>query len=234
MFHGTWQTMSPDLIDIAAIVPVYNNEPTLEELKDRLVQNLSPYGKFLIVLIDDASTDGSRRTMERLALEKDYIKVVYHEKNQGQQFAIRTGLFSTEAKFFVVMDADLQDVPEDIPKMYECLQATASDAVFARRKNFYQQRYRMVTSRIYKFAVYLLSGLPMYTGGFVLFNIAVRDKIRDMNTKGFYIAGLVAKTKLKVSTVNTFRNKRLIGSSSFNFKKRLQMAYANITCLLEK
>lgn len=226
--------MSPDRINIAAIVPVYNSEPTLVELKERLFLNLSSIGTFQIVFVDDASKDGSKRVIEKLSEENDSIKVICHEENQGQQYAIRTGLFATDADHYIVMDADLQDVPEDIPKLYECLMNTSSDAVFARRKNFYQQRYRMVTSRIYKFAVYLLSGLPMYTGGFVLFNKAVRDNIFAMNTKGFYIAGLVAKTKLKISTVDTFRNKRLIGSSSFNFKKRLQMAYANITCLLEK
>jgi len=220
--------------DIAAIIPVYNNQISLIELTTRLIPVLKSFScNYQILFVNDNSIDNSLSILEELSVNIPEVFYINLTKNIGQQQAIRKGLEQVVANHYVTMDADLQDPSETIIDMYKHLLEHRCDAVFARRKNQYQSSIRMLSSRLFKYLMHLMVGLPKGTGGFIIFNRKVCNAILGMNTKRFYLAGLIAKTNLNLSTTKTYRNRRIGDKSAYSLLKRIRVAISNIMCLLE-
>lgn len=220
---------------IAVIIPVYLNEATLEKLAARVVDTLSSLNLcFEIVFINDGSTDGSARTLDSLQKKHTEIHAITQPVNSGQQNAVRLGLKRTNARFFVVMDADLQDPPEAITTLFYALLNTPNEAVFAQRTEQYQNKRRMFSSKAFKWLVRRIVNLPPNTGCFLIMTDSMTSRVLSFETKRFYLPGLVAKSGLPIGTVGIEREYRAAGESSYRFMDRLSVAYSNIRCLMEK
>ena len=115
---------------LSIVIPVYNERDTLEEIF-RLVQ-LTPYDKE-IVAVDDASTDGSRDILARLAQEYENVKVFYHDRNQGKGAALRTGFAQVTGDVVIIQDADLEYRPVDYPALLEPIGQNVADVVYGSR-----------------------------------------------------------------------------------------------------
>jgi len=115
---------------LSIVIPVYNEKDTLEEIF-RLVQ-LTPYDKEIIA-VDDASTDGSREILGRLAQEHENVKAFYHERNQGKGAALRTGFAQVAGEVVIIQDADLEYRPVDYPALLEPIEQNVADVVYGSR-----------------------------------------------------------------------------------------------------
>lgn len=115
---------------LSIVIPVYNEKDTLEEIF-RLVQ-LTPYDKEIIA-VDDASTDGSREILGRLAQEYENVKAFYHERNQGKGAALRTGFAQVAGEVVIIQDADLEYRPVDYPALLEPIEQDVADVVYGSR-----------------------------------------------------------------------------------------------------
>jgi len=115
---------------LSIVIPVYNEKDTLEEIF-RLVQ-LTPYHKEIIA-VDDASTDGSREILGRLAQEYENVKAFYHERNQGKGAALRTGFAQVAGEVVIIQDADLEYRPVDYPALLEPIEQDVADVVYGSR-----------------------------------------------------------------------------------------------------
>lgn len=130
----------PDFITV--ILPVYNNESQLMELTARIDQQfdlLAVRGE--ILLIDDGSMPQVWETILRITASFTRAKGVRFARNFGQHAAIRAGLELGQGSVFVLMDADLENRPEDIPKLYRHLKASPHQIVLARWANSPQKRF---------------------------------------------------------------------------------------------
>jgi len=114
---------------LSIIVPVYNEERTLTIILDRLFE--LPIDKEIIV-IDDASRDGSRDILKALA-DEHKITFLAHDRNRGKGAAIRTGLDHAHGEYTVIQDADLEYDPHDIVRMLDTAVQHNADAVFGDR-----------------------------------------------------------------------------------------------------
>lgn len=114
---------------LSIIVPVYNEERTLPVILGRLLD--IPVDKEIIV-VDDASRDGSPAILRTLADENKII-LLSHEVNRGKGAAIRTGLDHAAGEYTVIQDADLEYNPNDIVRMLETAERQNADAVFGDR-----------------------------------------------------------------------------------------------------
>jgi glycosyltransferase involved in cell wall biosynthesis len=115
---------------LSIVIPIYNELSTLEEIF-RLVQ-ATPYDKEIIA-VDDASTDGSRDILARLAQQYDNVKAFYHERNQGKGAALRTGFAQVTGDVVIIQDADLEYRPVDYPSLLEPIEQNVADVVYGSR-----------------------------------------------------------------------------------------------------
>jgi glycosyltransferase involved in cell wall biosynthesis len=115
---------------LSIVIPIYNEKATLEEIF-QLVQ-ATPYDKEIIA-VDDASTDGSRDILTRLAQQYDNVKAFYHQRNQGKGAALRTGFAQVTGDVVIIQDADLEYRPADYPSLLEPIEQDVADVVYGSR-----------------------------------------------------------------------------------------------------
>jgi phenylacetate-CoA ligase len=159
--------------ELTVLAPCYNEAKNLPELVSRLLnvfEKRAIIGE--IVLVDDASTDDTREVMQKLADEHSNITLVFHSRNGGIAKAWKSGLAAAKGEFVCLIDADLQNLPEDVWRLYREIKFTNADMVQGHRSSI----GRLKDSR------YILSrGLNNFL------NLVFGMKLRD-NKSGFVIA----------------------------------------------
>ena len=114
---------------ISVVVTLYNESASLDELYRRTISSLEGLGQpFEIIFVDDGSTDGSFAELERLHSADDRVRAVRFRRNFGQHPAMHAGLVRAQGDVVVTMDGDLQNAPEDIPKLVAAVEAGADVA----------------------------------------------------------------------------------------------------------
>jgi len=115
---------------LSIVIPVYNENDTLEEIFRRV--QATPYTKEVIV-VDDASIDGSQDILKRLAEEYENVRLSFHERNQGKGAALRTGFAQVTGDVVIIQDADLEYDPIDYPALLDPIQRDLADVVYGSR-----------------------------------------------------------------------------------------------------
>jgi undecaprenyl-phosphate 4-deoxy-4-formamido-L-arabinose transferase len=114
---------------VSLVIPVLNEEATLEEVYRRSTATLEELGKpFEVIVVDDGSRDGTWAVVERLSAEDPRLRAVRFKKNFGQHPAMHAGLVRARGDIVVTMDADLQNVPEDLPRLIAAVEGGADVA----------------------------------------------------------------------------------------------------------
>ena len=127
--------MSDLIPHISVIIPVYGCKIYLHQLYQRLVNALGSITEnFEIIMVDDSSPDGAWKIIQELAAKDDRVRGIYFSRNFGQHIAISAGIDYVRGDWVVVMDADLQDVPEEIVNLYNKAQE-GYEVVLARSVN---------------------------------------------------------------------------------------------------
>jgi len=114
---------------LSVVMPSYNEKETLEEIVKR-VQAANPHDKEIIV-VDDYSTDGSREILK--SLESDTVKVLYHDRNKGKGFALKTGFAEAKGDIIMVQDADLEYDPQEIAELIRPIEDGRADVSYGTR-----------------------------------------------------------------------------------------------------
>ena len=132
---------------LSVVVPVYNEERTLEEIVGRVLA--TPHEKE-VLLVDDGSSDGSRAIIARLVeAHHGVVRSFLHERNSGKGAALQTGFAAVEGDYVVVQDADLEYDPQDYGALLAPLQAGEADIVYGSR---FLGRTERVHFRLHTFA----------------------------------------------------------------------------------
>jgi undecaprenyl-phosphate 4-deoxy-4-formamido-L-arabinose transferase len=114
---------------VSVVVPLYNEAPSVRELYRRTVESLEHAGLgFELIFVDDGSTDTTFTELERLHAADDRVHAVRFKRNFGQHSAMHAGLVRARGEILVTMDGDLQNAPEDLPRLVEAVQAGADVA----------------------------------------------------------------------------------------------------------
>jgi dolichol-phosphate mannosyltransferase len=216
------------------VIPVYRSEETLRELSARIKKVFRSIDyECEVILIDDSSPDNSWKLIEEISESANDFKIIGIQlsKNFGQHNAIFAGLKNAKGDYIVVMDADLQDQPEDIPKMLDYLDSEdAFDLVFAIRGNREDTFFKRKISSVYWKVFSFLTGIVTEgsVGTFGAFRRVVIEAIVTLPeaNKNFGLLALWVGFRTGYITVN--RKSRKFGKSSYSIAALLKMAIANI------
>lgn len=114
---------------LSVIIPVFNERKTIQDILDR-VKNVDIEKELIIV--DDGSTDGTRKILEKMD-DDDQIKTFYHCENRGKGAAIRTAQSHVSGDIVIIQDADLEYQPEDYPRLIKPIEDGFADVVYGSR-----------------------------------------------------------------------------------------------------
>jgi glycosyltransferase involved in cell wall biosynthesis len=209
---------------LSVVVPVYRNAETLGELVGRLRAATGVLGEVEVILVIDASPDASLEVAERLVAADPLVGVVALSENLGQQRAVREGLRQARGAAVATMDGDLQDRPEDLPRLVTRM-GEGFGAVFARRPGAYQRRGRMLTSRLFKAVLSRLARLPDRYGMFLVMTAALAREVVACPAREPYIPALVGLSGARIGCVDVERAHRPVGESSFSPWRRVRFAW---------
>lgn len=212
---------------VSVALPVYNEREILPELLKRLRAALReiPGGPHQIVFVDDGSSDGSFEYLEQEAQVDGGLVVVRLARNFGHQLALSAAIDHSDGDVVILMDSDLQDAPEVIPRFVEKYYE-GYDVVYAQR----ERRKENLLLRACYFVFYRLIArlsridLPLDAGDFSLLSRRVADLLRHSPERHRYLRGLRAWAGFRQIGVPVERAARTKGTSKYTLRRLLTLA----------
>jgi polyisoprenyl-phosphate glycosyltransferase len=212
--------------NFSIVSPVYGCQACLEELVDRVESSLKTLqGEFELILVDDNSPDGSWQRIKELAGTRPWLKAIRLARNFGQHYAISAGIEKAIGEIVVVMDCDLQDVPEEIPKLIGSLK-DGVEIAFAQRVDRQDGIAKKFGSWAFFRVLSWMTGVPQdhTTANFGAYTRKVIDTINSMPERERCFPLMVRWTGLRRVNVAVAHASRTQGSSSYSFKKLFKLA----------
>lgn len=203
---------------VSVVVPVYNEEDVLPELRRRLCAVLGDQGlRFEVILVDDGSSDATPELIRSFHQEDPRWKGVHLSRNFGHQPAITAGLAYAGGDIVCVIDADLQDPPEVLPRLMAEWEK-GYDVVYAVRR---ERKERWAFVALAAFFYRLLARLstipmPVDAGDFCLVSRRVLDELNRLPEKERYVRGLRAWVGFRQTGVSYERSARSLGRSKYS------------------
>ncbi len=223
-------------IDISVVIPVYGCRAALPELHRRLVETLSSMGKmFEIVLVNDACPQDSWSEIERICAADQRVIGIELSRNFGQIRAITAGLDYARGDWIVVMDCDLQDRPEGIPALY-AKAMEGYDVVFARRKERKDNALVKFLSKAF-YSVYNYFTDGAFDNSICNFSISRRiviDSYCSMRERNRAYTLFIKWLGFRQAAIDVEADERYEGKSSYNFARKVRMAFEFITAQSNK
>lgn len=218
---------SPDAKKVLSVViPTYKSESNLHALTDRLVSVLSSLGnEYEIIFVNDGSPDNTMVVLGEICSKNSNIKVISMSRNFGQQVAISAGLQYAKGDAVIIMDDDLQDPPEFIPKLVEKWEE-GYEVVYAVRKSRQENILKRSFYRLFYKILAKLSNIPIPTdsGDFGLIDKKIVAIINSMPERDRFIRGLRAWVGFKQTGLECDRAARHKGKPSYNFLKIMKLS----------
>ena len=218
------------MVELSVVVPVYGCADCLPTLHHRLVETLEGrVGTFEIVLVDDRARDGAWSVICRLAEKDRRVRGIRLSRNFGQHAAITAGLAECTGARAVVMDCDLQDPPEVIPRLLEASSA-GHDVVLGRRKRKQQSIPRRIAASLYFRAVSALAG-RRFDGEFGAFSLITRPvidaylRLRDRDRHYLFILYWLG---YDAAAIDYEQSPRHSGTSAYSLRALLEHALAGL------
>jgi len=175
--RGTGEEAPPP--DVSLVVTLYNEVDSLAELYRRTVATLDPGPRsYELIFVDDGSTDGTFAALERLHGDDPRVRAVRFKRNFGQHPAMHAGLSRARGDIVVTMDGDLQNAPEDIPRLLEAVEA-GNDVASGRREARHDSWGRTLPSRLINGMLRRFTGVEISDFG-CAFNAYRRDAVEPM------------------------------------------------------
>src|SRR3989344_2619004 len=217
---------------VSLVVAGFNEEKIVLELVKRLENVLNSLGTdYEVIFVDDGSKDKTVELIEAVHSRNRRLKLVQFSRNFGQVYAIRAGLYYAKGDIVVLMDGDLQDKPEEIPKLLAKLHE-GYDVAYARRINRQDSFYRKASSRLFVWMMYFLvpaHELPaghelMFAGVFRAMRREVVDALNSLPERTVYIQGLIHWVGFSSVVVDVEHGESAVGKSRWTFTKLLRYA----------
>lgn len=210
---------------ISVVIPVYGCELCLVELLKRLHNAISPItSDYELLFVNDQSPDDSWNTIKKIGGEDSKVVGIQLSKNFGQHKAIAAGLEYVKGEWIVVMDCDLQDSPEEIPRLLETALG-GFDYVLASRVNRQDGIFKKAFSKLFYKVLSFLTDVKhdATVGNFGIYHQKVISSILKMNDSIRYFPTMVQWVGFKGTKQAVKHNARTEGESSYNLSSLLRL-----------
>lgn len=150
-------------MDISVVVPLYNEEESLNELNDWIEQVMqSNHFSYEVIFVDDGSSDSSWQVVENITKVYSPVKGIRFRRNYGKSAALNEGFKVAEGDVVITMDADLQDSPDEIPELFRMIKEEGYDMVSGWKKKRHDPITKTIPSRFYNWTTRRLSGIKLH------------------------------------------------------------------------
>jgi polyisoprenyl-phosphate glycosyltransferase len=213
---------------ISVVVPCFNEEEVFEASLQRLlaVLNNMPSYDYELIFVNDGSKDKTSELIEAAAAKYPKVKGLSFSRNFGHQIAITAGLDKCKGDAAVVIDADLQDPPELIPKMIE-LWENGYDVVYGRRNiRDGESWFKLFTAKWFYRIINKLSDIdiPLDTGDFRLMDRKALDEFLKMRELYRFVRGMVSWVGFNQTYILYDRDPRFAGETKYPLKHMIRLA----------
>ncbi|HDM78496.1 MAG TPA: glycosyltransferase [Deltaproteobacteria bacterium] len=216
---------------LSVVVPVFNEELTIEKMYERVKKALEEDAlTFEIIIVNDGSYDSTVEKVKRLCSIDNRVKLVSFSRNFGHQIAISAGLDKSRGQVVVIIDADLQDPPELIPKMIKMWENGCEVVYAVRKKRKGDSFFKRFTAALFYRTLRILSPveIPLDAGDFRLLDRKVVDVLKRMRERSRFVRGMVSWIGFRQGKIEYVREKRIAGETKYPLRKMISFAIDGI------
>ena len=230
--HRTPKDIGEEVKTISIVVPAYNEREVLPEFHRRLTKvilGMHVYAE--IIYVNDGSTDNTSRVLQDLWRDDNRVVVLELSRNFGKEIALTAGIDHAVGDVVVVIDADLQDPPEVIPKLFEKWQA-GYDIVYAQRSERSGESWvKKTTASIFYRLIQHVGRveIPKDTGDFRLLSRRAVDALMQLRETHRFMKGLFSWIGFPQAAILYSRDPRYAGTTKWNYWKLWNFAIEGVT-----
>ena len=221
-----------DAPEISVFLPVFNEEPNLRPLHEKLDHALAQLGRTAeIIYVDDGSSDGSLAILREIAAQDPRVRVVALRRNYGQTPAMSAGIDAARGEVLIPMDADLQNDPADIRRLLDKLDE-GYDVVSGWRKDRRDPLItRKIPSRMANWLISRIGGVPLHDYGCSL-KAYRRESLADVHLYGEmhrFIPIYASWSGARVTEIPVEHHPRTMGKSKYGLSRTIKVVFDLMT-----
>jgi dolichol-phosphate mannosyltransferase len=210
---------------ISLVVPAFNESEVVNTLYERIAKAAASWGdSWELIIVDDGSVDNTFDLCARIASADPRVKVISFSRNFGHQAAVTAGLRYTSGQMVAVLDADLQDPPEELIRFIDkCREGY--DVVYAIRTKRKEGPFKRLAYHVYYRLLRQLASIdiPLDSGDFCVMSRRIVDVMNALPERNRFVRGLRSWSGYRQIGVSYERQARLGGEPKYNFSKLLKL-----------
>ena len=217
---------------ISIVIPVFNENESLPDLKVELDKNLSAYPEWEVIFIDDGSSDGSTEYLADLCAQDSHYKLIQFYRNYGKSAALSEGFKLADGDYIITMDADLQDDPAEIPNVVSKLEE-GWDLVSGWKKIRHDPIGKTLPSKLFNFVTRVMTGVKIhdFNCGLKGYKKSVVKSIEVFGGRHRYIPALAGQRKFKITEITINHRARQFGETKYGGSRLFHGFFDLITIL---
>lgn len=215
---------------ISVVIPCYNEQAVLPELFRRMTDAAESWGlAWEIICVDDGSHDNTWQILSSQHAKDPRWSVISFSRNFGHQTAVSAGMFHATGDAVIIIDADLQDPPEEIHRFIKKWQ-DGYDIVYAVRQHRKEGPFKKISYWIfYRMLAKMIDfDLPLDSGDFCIMDRKIVDILNSMPERNRFVRGLRAWSGFRQTGLAYERHARAAGTTKYDFKKLRRLALDGI------
>lgn len=208
------------------VIPIYNEQEILPELYRRLTAVIDSFdGETEVIMIDDGSADASYAELQKIHQKDHRYKLLRLARNFGHQVALTAGIDSAAGDAVILMDGDLQDPPELLPRMIEQWKEGYHVVYTVKRSRKENMFKRFAFASFYRLMhTFSAISIPMEAGNFSLMDKKVVQVLQHMPERNRYLSGMRAWAGFRQTGVEFDRDARFAGRPKMTIKRLIKLA----------
>ena len=216
---------------ISILLPLYNEKDSVVELYERVrdvMQPLEP--RFEILFVDDGSTDGSAALMNSVFETDSRVRILRFRRNFGKAAALAAGFATARGEIIVTLDGDLQNPPEEIPRLVAKIDE-GNEVVGTWREDRHDPAFRRAASRVINRLTSAAVGVDMHDYGCMLraYRRHVVDQIVDCDERSSFIPALANSLAKRTAEIEVGHAERAGGTSKYSVLRLMRLFFDLIT-----